>query len=107
MLLDNVSNSLTRLDDCLCYNMPITKDEFAKGRAEDALIIQIQNFLQSNKEKAFTEEEIMKKLYPEHIAWPGDTIAFSSAMHILAYAGKVELRYVNTESGIKTYFMAK
>jgi hypothetical protein len=87
--------------------MPISKDDFAKGRAEDALIIKIQNFFESNKENAFTEEEIMKHLYPEHIAWPGDTIAFSSAMLILAYAGKIELRYVNTSSGIKTYFIAK
>ena len=88
-------------------SMPITKDDFAKGRSEDALIVRIQNFLDSNKETAFTEEEIMKHLYPEHIAWPGDTIAFSSAMLILAYAGKIELRYVNTASGIKTYFMTK
>jgi hypothetical protein len=25
----------------------------------------------------------------------------------LAYAGKIELRYINTGSGIKTYFRAK
>lgn len=87
--------------------MPITKDDFDKGRAEDALIVKIQNFLESNKEKAFTEEEIMKHLYPEHIAWPGDTIAFSSAMLILAYDGKIELRYVDIDSGRKTYFIAK
>lgn len=87
--------------------MPITKDEFAEGRAEDALIVKIQNLLESNKEKAFTEEEIMGHLYPEHIAWPGDTIAFSSAMLILAYAEKIELRYVNTGSGVKTYFKVK
>lgn len=87
--------------------MPISKDDFAKGRTEDALIVRIQNFLDSNKEKAFTEEEIMGHLYPEHIAWPGDTIAFNSAMLILAYAGKIELRYVNTSSGVKTYFRAK
>ncbi len=88
-------------------NMPITKDDFAKGRIEDALIVKIQNFLDSNREKAFTEEEIMGHLYPDHIAWPGDTFAFSSAMLILAYAGKIELRYVNAGSGVKTYFRAK
>jgi hypothetical protein len=87
--------------------MPITKDEFDKGRSEDPIISRIQNFLESNKEKAFTEEEIMGHLYPEHIAWPGDTIAFGSAMLILAYAGKIELRYVNTGSAVQTYFRAK
>jgi hypothetical protein len=102
-----VANSLIKMDSHDYDSMPITKDDFAKGRSEDALIVRIQNFLDSNKETAFTEEEIMKHLYPEHIAWPGDTIAFSSAMLILAYAGKIELRYVNTASGIKTYFMTK
>jgi hypothetical protein len=98
---------LIKLESHLYDSMPITKDDFTKGRAEDALIVKIQNFLESNNDKAFTEEEIMNHLYPEHIAWPGDTIAFSSAMLILAYAGKIELRYVNTGSGMKTYFMAK
>lgn len=88
--------------------MPISKNDFDKGHSEDPIITRIQNFLESNKEMAFTEEEIMGHLYPEHIAWPGDTIAFRSAMLILAYAGKIELRYVNTSSGVKkTYFRAK
>jgi hypothetical protein len=87
--------------------MPITKTEFEKGRSEDPIIHRIENFLESNKANAFTEEEIMGHLYPEHIAWPGDTIAFGSAMLILAYAGKIELRYINTSLGVKTYFRAK
>ena len=86
--------------------MPISKIEFDKGRSEDPIIHKIQSYLESNKDKAFTEEEIMKHLYPEHIAWPGDTIAFSSAMLILAYAGKVDLRYISTDLGAKTYFRA-
>ena len=87
--------------------MPIPKIEFEKGRSEDPIIRRIETFLESNKEYAFTEEEIMRHLYPEHIAWPGDTIAFGSAMLILAYAGKIELRYINTSLGVRTYFRAK
>ena len=87
--------------------MPISKDEFNKGRTEDPIIHKIQDFLESNNDKAFTEEEIMRHLYPEHIAWPGDTIAFNTAMLILAYAGKIELRYVDTGSERKTYFRTK
>ncbi|HKU50549.1 MAG TPA: hypothetical protein VJP79_11400 [Nitrososphaera sp.] len=87
--------------------MPITKSEFEKGRSEDPIIHRIQGFLESNREYAYTEEEIMKHMYPEHIAWPGDTIAFNSAMLILAYAGKIELRYINAELGVKTYFRAR
>jgi hypothetical protein len=87
--------------------MPISKIDFDNGRSEDPIIHRIQDFLESNNEKAFTEEEIMGHLYPEHIAWPGDTIAFNTAMLILAYAGKIELRYINTSLGVKTYFRAK
>lgn len=49
----------------------------------------------------------MKHLYPEHVAWPGDTLAFSSAMLILAFAGRVELKYIEVDIGVKTYFRAK
>ena len=87
--------------------MPISKNDFEMGRSEDPIIYRILSFLESNKDFAYTEEEIMNHLYPEHIAWPGDTIAFSSAMLILAYAGKIELRYVNIDSGAKTYFRAR
>ena len=87
--------------------MPISKNDFKMGRSEEPIIHRIQSFLESNKDFAYTEEEIMNHLYPEHIAWPGDTIAFSSAMLILAYAGKIELRYVNIDSGVKTYFSAR
>ena len=87
--------------------MPIPKSEFEGGRSEDPIIHRIEGFLQSNKDYAYTEEEIMKHLYPEHIAWPGDTIAFNSAMLILAYAGKIELRYINVERGVRTYFRAR
>jgi len=84
--------------------MPISKNDFNMGRSEDPIIHRIQNFLESNKDFAYTEEEIMNHLYPEHIAWPGDTIAFSSAMLILAYAGKIELRYVKYRLRSKDFF---
>lgn len=41
-----------KLDSHVYDIMPITKDDFAKGRIEDALIVRIQNFLESNKGKA-------------------------------------------------------
>jgi hypothetical protein len=78
-----------------------------KGRSDEPIISKIQKFLESNKDMAFTEEEIIGHLYPDHIAWPGDTIAFSSAVLILTYAEKIELRYINTSSGTKPYFRAK
>jgi hypothetical protein len=62
----------------------INKNDFDKGRSDEPIISQIQKFPESNKDKAFTEEKIIGHLYPDHIAWPGDTIAFSSAMLILS-----------------------
>jgi hypothetical protein len=87
--------------------MPISKDEFDKGRREDAIIDKIRDFLESNKDKAFTEDEILRRLYPEHTAWPVDRISFNSAALILAYAGKIETRYVTTSEGLQIYFSAK
>jgi hypothetical protein len=87
--------------------MPISKDEFDKGRKEDPIIDKIQHFLESNKDKAFTEDEILRRLYPDHTAWPGDRIGFHSAILILSHAGKIETRYVTTRAGIEIYFRAK
>jgi hypothetical protein len=87
--------------------MPITKDEFDKGRREDAIIDKIRDFLESNKDKVFTEDEILRRLYPEHTAWPVDRISFNSAVLILAYAGKIETRYVTTSEGVQIYFSTK
>lgn len=88
-------------------HMPISKEEFDKGRREDPIIDKVREFLESNKDKAFTEDEILRRLYPEHTAWPVDRISFNSAVLILAYAGKIETRYVTTSEGIQIYFSAK
>lgn len=87
--------------------MPISKEEFDKGRSEDPIIDRIRDFLESNKDKAFTEDEIIRRLYPQHTAWPVDRVSFNSAVLILAYAGKIETRYVTTSEGLQIYFRAK
>ena len=87
--------------------MPISKEEFDKGRREDPIIDKVREFLESDKDKAFTEDEILRRLYPEHTAWPVDRISFNSAVLILAYAGKIETRYVTTSEGVQIYFSAK
>ena len=89
-------------------DMPISKNEFDKGRREDPMIDKIQEFLESNKDKAFTEDEILRRLYPDHTAWPGDRIGFHSAVLILSYAGKIDTRFVTTPTtGVDLYFTAK
>lgn len=87
--------------------MPISKEEFEKGRKGDPIIDKIQDFLESNRDGAFTEDEILRRLYPEHTAWPVDRTSFNSAILILAYAGKIETRYVTTPEGIQLYFRVK
>ena len=85
--------------------MPISKEDFEKGRKEEAIIDRIQNFLASNK-NAYTEQEILKRLYPDHHAWPRDHNGFANAMHILTYAEKVKTRYVSTDAGVQIYYGA-
>ena len=92
---------------CIC-TMPITKDDFNKGRIENLMIRQIQSMLEANKDKAFTEEEILRIIYPEHIGWPIDRTVFNVAVMILEYLGKVEARYVaDSDGAISIYFNAK
>jgi hypothetical protein len=79
--------SYSTLEACRLFNLqslhqslPINKNDFDKGHSEDPLINKIQKFLESNKDKALPEGEIMGYLYPDHISQPGNTITFGSAM---------------------------
>ena len=87
--------------------MPISKAAFDEGHNEDPMIDKIQALLDSDKNKAFTENEILKQLYPEHIAWPGDRISFISTASFLAHAKKIETKYVTSGAGHELYFRAK
>ena len=87
--------------------MPISKAAFDEGHNEDPMIDKIQALLDSDKNKAFTENEILKQLYPEHIAWPGDRTSFISAASFLAHAKKIETKYVTSGVGHELYFRAK
>lgn len=87
--------------------MPISKEQFNEGREGEPIISKIQDFLALNRDRAFTEGEILKNLYPEHTAWPADHNGFNSAVPLLAYAGKIEVRHISTSEGIQVYFRAK
>lgn len=87
--------------------MPISKAAFDEGHNEDPMIDKIQTLLDSDRNKAFTENEILRQLYPEHIAWPGDRTSFISAASFLAHAKKIETKYVTSGAGHELYFRAK
>ena len=44
--------------------MPIASDEFEKGRKIEAVERRVLDFLKKNKNKAFTQTEILNALYP-------------------------------------------
>lgn len=87
--------------------MPITKDEFDKGRNEDLMTDKIQAFLKSNREQEFTEDEILRGLYPEHTAWPSDRIGFNNAVFLLTYAEKIESKHATFGTRVEIYYKAK
>jgi hypothetical protein len=87
--------------------MPISREEFVSGRSQDAIVDKISEFLELNKDKAFTEDEILRQLYPDHTAWPGDRIGFDAAVILLSYSRKIEIRFVDTTEGLKVYFGVK
>lgn len=88
--------------------MPISKDEFEKGQKDEMIVSRIQRFLDSNRDTAFTEDEILKRLYPSHTDWPIDRTGFNSAIIVLSQAQKIEVRYVTSgEGNVDIYFKAK
>ena len=44
--------------------------------------------LESSKDKAFTEDEILKVLYPTHVGWPIDHTVFNVVIMILEISRK-------------------
>ena len=101
--------------------MPIGSDEWKEGRTQDTTETRILNFLQSNKEKAFTEYEIIEEINPL-IPWAltedWKTISkkflvnffkaypINQALERLMEEGKVEAKEIETSEGKKTYYKA-
>jgi hypothetical protein len=82
--------------------MPISAEDFNKGRTEDAATTQIESFLRSHPNEAFTADEITTQVSPG-VPTPykmiADAFKTTTALIILVTSGKVEQNYVTIGIG--------
>jgi len=92
--------------------LPITREEWDKGRTQDTLESLIESFLKDNSATAFTTGEIVSALHPMKYESLGDWLgAFSSfygvnrALENLVKEAKIKSQVVKKPHGTETYYM--
>ncbi len=84
--------------------MPISADEYKKGKVIDGSSKIVLDFLRSHRDQAFTQDEIIKGVNPNHT--PESFIHFLAAMAPLQHHGLVERREISTDKGSDLYYRA-
>lgn len=76
--------------------MPISVEEFMKGKVIDGSSKIVVDFLTSHRDLAFTQDEIIKAVNPHPT--PESFIHFLAAMAPLQHQGLVERRLISTDN---------
>jgi hypothetical protein len=84
--------------------MPISIDEFQQGNILDGSSNIVLDFLRSNRDQAFPQDEIIKGVNPNPT--PESFIHFLAAMSSLQLQGLVEMREISTAKGSELYYKA-
>ena len=84
--------------------MSVSIDEFQKGNIVDGANKIVLDFLRSDRDQAFSQEEIMKGVNPNPT--PDSFIHFLAAMAPLQLQGLVERREISTAKGSELYYRA-
>ena len=94
--------------------MPISRDEWNKGRTEDTLESVVESFLRTNSGKAYAMSEIVDGLFTLKYQGLGDWLtAFASfygvsrALESLLKEGRIKSRVVKQTYGAETFYMAE
>lgn len=75
--------------------MPISVDEFKKGKIIDGSSKIVLDFLRAHRDQAFTQDEIIKAVNPNYTQ--ESFIHFLAAMAPLQHQGLVERREISNE----------
>lgn len=75
--------------------MPVSVEEFMKGKVIDGSSKFVLDFLRSHRDQAFTQDEIFKAVNPHPT--PESIIHFLAAMAPLQLQGLVERRQISTD----------
>lgn len=84
--------------------MPISIYEFQQGKVIDGSCKIVLDFLKSNRNQAFTQDEIIKGVNPNPTS--DSFIHFLAAMAPLQFQGVVERREISTTKGAELYYRA-
>jgi len=84
--------------------MPISIDEYQQGNVVDGSSKIVLDFLKSNRNQAFTQDEIIKGVNPNPTS--ESFIHFLTAMAPLQLQGLVERREVRTTKDSELYYRA-
>lgn len=84
--------------------MPISTDEFQKGKIIDGSSKIVLDFLRSHRDQAFTQDEIIEAVNPHPT--PESFIHFLAAMAPLQLQGLVERRQISTDKDSELYYRA-
>ena len=85
--------------------MPISIEEFQQGNVIDGSSKIVLNFLRSNHNQAFTQDEIIRGVNPNPTT--ESFIHFLAAMAPLQLQGVVDRREISTASSSELYYHAK
>jgi hypothetical protein len=84
--------------------MPVTMDEFEKGRVEDPYASKILKFLESSPDKAFNVQEIVVGVrHIDDIEFV-DLLKIGTALMILGFNRKIEGRFILNPSGMGDFY---
>jgi hypothetical protein len=92
--------------------MPISKEEFEKGRTTKTITSMVEELLQNNAERAFTVGEIIDELYGKPSSTPMIMFQFAinflpinAALDSLINEGKVTRKSIQQEGKIEDYYI--
>jgi len=94
--------------------MPITRDEFNKGRTRNTVKEQIEILLENNKDKAYTFQEISDYVFGKAknfgeaiLKVIANSLILENALYELIKEGKIEAKDVKTPYGKEVYYAWK
>ena len=94
--------------------MPISRDEWNKGRSGDTLESIVETFLRANSGNAYAISEIVDGLYTLKYQGLGDWLgAFATfygvnrALETLLKEGRIKSQVVKKTNGAETFYMAE
>ena len=95
--------------------MPISRDEWNKGRVDKTTQSAVERFLRNNPKRAFTDVEIAEGLYgfwgvegPRlRYLWKKNVVLASvrEALQELLIEGRIKVKDVNKEDGTEAYYV--